>query len=339
MGVREELPVELLLRIARIVGKTSFTWFVYAVLNYAISDRESIVDSFFSFWTLAVFVILSLLYLVELGNSAYNSGFGGYVRAWTSLRLLWPGNWSKMVKFMHLLQHDIETARREFRKLVRENKSFAIYEREYNKSLVQIMWDTKKELDRFYGIDCSLNIKLFRDEKGDGLAYFVHPEKNYLKTFLRVKSHREVKLEKDKRHEFTEREGGEKFKILLGEAWQPEELALNFQKNDRIDMPRVNSGYNYVFQGNDHFFLDNDLPAAERTKRYYSTSNNYMRFYQSVAIFLISGHQKSGVRATDTIYGLLVIDSFKKNVFHAPSTRLVGGYVAHRLKEVFDELF
>ena len=94
-----------------------------------------------------------------------------------------------------------------------------------------------------------------------------------------------------------------------------------------------NLAYNYVFFNKaQRYWICNNLAKAVNKKEFFSSSKDYNKYYNSLALFLLSSKQINE-NVNDNVIGLFIIDSIKKQVFEKIIIGRVGGYLAHRLFE------
>jgi hypothetical protein len=178
-------------------------------------------------------------------------------------------------------------------------------------------------------------VKLFA-HKTSGATGNIPLKDAVLTTWLRVPSARERALRET--GTLRARENDEVFKIITGtkgHANRMAQKAVEFRRGRK----RVNSAYNHVFGNTEHFFVCNDLPAAAASGAFFSTSANFEDYYRSLAVFLVNANIAAGAPVDhQPVWGVFVIDSYETKRFEVNIMRAVGGYMAHRIYEVLDQL-
>lgn len=195
-----------------------------------------------------------------------------------------------------------------------------IFEESHNDTILEMIKDILllyKTIVNLIAPDVSINIKRF--DKSNN---------NNLETYIRIPSKYEILRTEDDMN--YARKNQETFKIK-------HESLENLKNYSDFS---VNTAYNYVcnFQQNERFWICNNLKKAEEEKIYYSSSKNYSKYYDSLAIFLISDKINNEHSSTlkDSAIGLLIFDSKITHAFHHKYIKELGGYLTHKLYTFLD---
>jgi len=222
------------------------------------------------------------------------------------------------------------------------------------KHLQKLLIEIQDAIQSGIGEYVSINVKLFTHTNGDDIKSKSQITSTELITFERRPSFLEI--EKSRHNELERRKDEEIFKICQNfyschkklSDWITElketytkKFSINPENKDDLknNLFRLNSAFNYVLGSNSHYFISNDIEKDTENGYFFSNSNNYDKYYKSLAVFLINKPTNSG---SDIVlnqpFGMLIIDCNKKHVFEELFISQLVGYYAHRLHEYF-ELF
>lgn len=183
------------------------------------------------------------------------------------------------------------------------------------------------------GLDeTSVNIKI-PINTGSGGRNISDLDHAVLKTYERAPSPLEGKItmEEDGGALPILRERSNKERFIISN----EDNAVNWIENHlgecRKGHLRCNSAYIQVLGSGTHSWISNDLIKAKQKKQFYSTSEEWIKYYKSLAVVAIAPHQKKLNGCIDNSFGILIADSPKKNAFNKGLTQKILGYYAHRL--------
>lgn len=202
----------------------------------------------------------------------------------------------------------------------------------------QILVRFKRVFDIVAG-DVSIHIKLIE-------RYDPKQRKAFSQTISRVSSTREedYDIPRQSKEEFVisneidikELERKQKFYNARNET-------LDTSSNKKPQ--KVNSAYNQVIYGTSKYWLCNDLDFATKQNKYFSSSSNYQKYYNSLVIFVIADKDmENNPIPIDKIKGLLIVDSKDKGSFNKDYIKEIGGYLTHKLNrllspEYFENFF
>lgn len=190
------------------------------------------------------------------------------------------------------------------------NKTENLTDRDLRVELSKILYSIQKVLSTII-VDVSVNIKL---------AYKKNDDINiYLKAIARVPSTNEKKIN------IPDRSMDETF-IL---TW--EQKIEEIKKQAQNYTFKVNSAYNQAFLNN--YWICNNLNESEIKGHYYSNSENYEKYYTSLAVFSI--HTKNEKKFLSDIKGFLIFDSKHSGCFEVTNIKHLGAYFSHRLNRLF----
>lgn len=212
--------------------------------------------------------------------------------------------------------------------------------------LRRLMRKIKETFEEFTGAPISVNIRIYANENESASPGAVSTSHTYLQTLERVASNKEVQTSK-KNNNGRERTFEEKF--YLGKIRYKKESNIKDWINDEIihqdkvlkregQKYKINSAYNYVLGNDKSYFISNNLDKDTKEGIYYSSSSDYLKFYNSLAIVRIGPYFNKRIPndPLNTTNGLLIIDSLETGIFDYAFTRQLLGYYAHRLHPVVE---
>ncbi len=94
----------------------------------------------------------------------------------------------------------------------------------------------------------------------------------------------------------------------------------------------INSIFTYLITQRKRYWMSNDLTIDEKNDVFYTSSDNYIEFYNSMAAFSIAPPNKSVLPE-----GLLIFDTRKTGVFSEEECVNLFGYIAHLFYELLIE--
>lgn len=122
---------------------------------------------------------------------------------------------------------------------------------------------------------------------------------------------------------------GEELKTWIHQTIIPKAKQFEKDKHD-WSYNRVNSAYCYVMGNHRPYYISNDLKKEEEQGYFYSNSENWDKYYRSMAVFRIA-HYDLQKKSNTAPNGLLIVDSYSTHVFESGFMRHLIGYYAHRL--------
>ncbi|MEF2230446.1 MAG: hypothetical protein V3571_05920 [Pseudodesulfovibrio sp.] len=266
-----------------------------------------------------VFLLWAFLYGVRRGLA----GNGCCVKYRVLLSLVNPIPAWKAIKLLH-----------EFHHLLHEKKSrmkgyadLTVGSDNVMSSFRDIVNKAQQVLSCALGVDVAVHIKMFESEERGGAC--VSLEQSVLKTYVRAPS-RQERRRRDA-GKLSARRNDEQFKVVPTLWNDIEKLKSDYPPDAAL---KVNSGYNYAFT-REHYWVGNNLRKQSKKGTYYSTSENWELFYNSLAVFLISAPIDAGKDVGECPFGLFIVDSHETGRFDKKRLKYVGGYLAHRLHDFF----
>lgn len=239
----------------------------------------------------------------------------------TKVRLLLPCIEKGRPKLIYKLHREVEHKLIELEYDLKKNY-LTLSKQDKRLRIKQILLKFKKVFDVIAG-DVSIHIKL---------VHKVDDDKAYCKAISRVSSNRETDFDR-------QRKSTEEFIISNEENIDNLQSKYNLDNNDR-QSKKINSAYNQVIYGESKYWICNDLISASKENKYYSTSNNYGHYYNSLAIFVITDKDiENNISQLGNIKGLLIIDSIETGCFHKSSMKELGGYLTHKLNRFLSNIY
>lgn len=236
-------------------------------------------------------------------------------------------------------------------------KSYYSLEREIVKELKHKNISKDKDLEIIYAIinkmldlvndfypNTSINIKLFT-HMCNNCNEPVHSDNNEC-------NHCKDEIAKDKKYLYTALRDTNNYKdeqrrnneiyiisdsIDLDEL-KKEETTLNLSnENTKVDYA-VNNIFNKLMLGmyQSKYYICSNLNYAKKNNEYYSTSRDYLEYYNSIAIFLIDNPTPNGGVTSPS--GVLIFDNKDIEIFEDGFIKEIGGYFSLRLNFVLKEL-
>lgn len=199
---------------------------------------------------------------------------------------------------------------------------------EVSKLIDSILQEYQHCLHSLTGVDFSLNIKLFKEDKQKG-NYIAYTYRRFPGT-LELKGHEEQEI----RYRYDNEE------FLVCTCKQKDIYKLYDSIKDYIDDGseyKRNLAYDYALNSQEHFWMSNDLKKDNNAKQFISSSNDYSLFYNSLAVFLISPPMRTRSDKKN-IAGLFIVDSIKTNVFISKESKMLIGLLSHMLYEIISIL-
>lgn len=187
-------------------------------------------------------------------------------------------------------------------------------------------------LQKTLGEDFSLNIKLFEKKVNSDSSNLSDIRDAVLLTYERVPSKKE--REKELSHIIKKRSNSEKFVIS---KWEPDKINKLYSIIDSYNGTyKKNLAYDFVFSANNHFWLSNDLEKDKKQMLFTSISDNYLDYYKSLAVFLLSPPLNVGEHVdVENVLGLIIFDTIETNVFHTEYSKQILGYFSHLIYDYF----
>lgn len=184
--------------------------------------------------------------------------------------------------------------------------------------LTNILNECKKVFN-VISIDVAIHIKLIEDTNTNG---------TFLASMCRVPSKREESMDIERSNLETYSLSDEVNIDVLEEEFKRENI-------------RSNLAYNWAYKSYKKFWICNDLKEAKKIKKFYSSSNNYEKFYTSLAVFGLYNKNFDDTQEINIsdIKGFLIIDCWKKGAFEFKYTKQLSGYMAHRINRLLDEYY
>ena len=100
---------------------------------------------------------------------------------------------------------------------------------------------------------------------------------------------------------------------------------------------KKNSYFDYVLSTSHNAYLSNNLKEDEHNNVFFSSSNHYLQFYESLGVFAIVPPEREQDREA-AIKGLLTFDCHKTNRFSEEECTLMMGLMAHFVYDILESL-
>lgn len=318
-----------------VAGSAASIWAIWDKLSNATASFWCSIGAALTtpvIWWLSGAIVL-ILFLLQ--KTAANMRARGDITFLTLARRLNPLIYCRVIVQLHLLQHIHDALIRRIDD--HPNRGVTLFrDATFSELLSAFLKKAKHILDLCTGGDVAVHIKLFEHVTTQNASVIDLPDA-VLQTALRVPSDREFNL-RSADDPLPARSHTEEFRIIHGTDGSAQEMLK--KETEYEDAERaVNSGYNYVFGETEHFFLCNNLRKAVKKKKFFSTSRNYEKYYNALAVFLVNAHVEPRMPIDPKpVFGILAVDSIKPHVMELTTTRSVAGYMAHRLNNVFSHL-
>ncbi|MGJ0373055.1 hypothetical protein NG764_08865 [Aliarcobacter cryaerophilus] len=241
-----------------------------------------------------------------------------------------PINSFKLILELHKLEHLLL----EKKKILKANGLFqdeneVFFDENKNFHLRDEVKDILEKFQTIFNIfsrDVSVNFKRLKRE-------------DLLETYKRIPSKLEKIKENDKEfYSFIPRTYNEIFKVSNNCVIQQMEKLSKEEENKDYSF---NSAYDYVLSPNkDKYWICNNLKKSLAKKTFFSSSKDYEKYYNSLAIFNVSekyDQSDEKIKDNSRTMGLLIFDGRTK-AFNPKIAKELGGYLAHRLHSfLFEE--
>ena len=174
---------------------------------------------------------------------------------------------------------------------------------------------------KIFGIDLTINIKKLDVDK----------EKNkVLSPYIHCKGNQDVNSPFERNFNYQY--------ILLEDESNDVEIytkrAIEYNKNHGSSSYKVNSIFSYLLSKDENTcWMSNDLSIDAKNYLFYTSSDNYIKHYNSLAVFKIIQPENKTVPK-----GIIVFDSHDPYKFSESECKLFMGFVAHFIYEIFDEI-
>jgi hypothetical protein len=296
-----------------------------------------------------IFLLLICFTIVVVGYAVYNSlikcgelsiedkscGRLSIVSLWS---LINPAYSLRTFNLLHEFHHTYYEQVRAITDLpLKERDELSLEDGVVQLAVDSLLSKSKVILDMVLQDDVAVHIKLFESKLIRELCDISRAE-SHLRTYRRNPSKRE--LEKQQTIGQRSRNQIELFDTNPNQTLsQIADLKRTYLKNDRKGTPRINSAYNYILSPNNpKYFVCNDLHLAETKGLFYSNSDDWEKFYSSLAVFLIlhpGGDEFKAGSTNRNPLGMFIVDSYSKGRFDRWRLRMVAGFLAHRFYDFF----
>lgn len=205
----------------------------------------------------------------------------------------------------YIIKREIETHRLSDKKEVKE----------FVRQLVSVF---QESLSLIFNLDMTIGIKLITSSG----------RRNVLQTYLLIPSKDEV--ERDNRKVLDD------YLLKRIDSDDITDYAKEVSKFTTQRLPQ-NSAFNYVLSSNKTYWMSNDLRIDEKEGVFMTTSKNYKKYYNSMAVFAICPPCFDG-EAKVTMRGVLTFDTLETGQFCENECKFLMGYLAHCLYEILKDL-
>lgn len=283
----------------------------------------------FSFYSMYYFLFLFLLLIIYFLRKVkiFSTNSCKRIGLIILFKSLSPINSFKLILELHKLEHLLL----EKKKILKANGLFqdeneVFFDENKNFHLQDEVKDILEKFQTIFNIfsrDVSVNFKRLKSE-------------DLLETYKRIPSKLEKIKENDKEiYSFKPRTYDEIFKVSNNCVIQQMERLSKEEKNKDYSF---NSAYDYVlFPNNDKYWICNNLKKSLDKKTFFSSSKDYEKYYNSLAIFNVSEKSDEKIEDNSRTMGLLIFDGRTK-AFNPKIAKELGGYLAHRLHSfLFEE--
>ena len=314
------------------------------IANYIFSPRWG---HFFILMTAVAFVVflLSRVARVKLRGwggtkNEQNWIYQDRIALEAALTRFYPLKFHGVLQGIHFFQHEFEKWVKILSKYPDQKKE--IIDEDFLAGINDLLIKAKSILNAYLMDDVAVHIKLFVGSKD--WTRTTDLKNAVLKTYYRIPPKRKARGRSNDEIFKASATIPQDWSSYFDKLGKTEHLRLENQLNSDEE-ERINTAYDYVLQPYEHFYICNDLALAQKQGAFYSNSLHYEEFYNSLAVFLIYPHLGDGQHIGEQHkkdkpfpVGLLIIDSLSTGLFDK-SLRDVGGYLAHRFYEYFEQVF
>ncbi len=222
----------------------------------------------------------------------------------------------KLIFELHQLEHKMISKSKILKENYKFNKDNAYFAETENKLLKDILTNILEDYQKIFNLvsrNVSVNFKRFIDD-------------STLETFVRIPSRKEI-LNASLENEQAEKARTLKELFKVSNETNIENLKFTSKEEKNFS---VNSAYNNVLYKENKYWICNNLKKATEKGTFFSTSKNYVAYYNSLVVFAVCDKVITGKDIKDLTMGLLIFDS-NSNSFEHKITKELGGYLTHKL--------
>lgn len=190
--------------------------------------------------------------------------------------------------------------------------------KEVKESVKQLVSVFQESLSLIFNLDMTIGIKLIASSG----------RKKVLQTYLLIPSRDEV--ERDNRKVLDD------YLLKRIDSDDIADYAKGVSKSKSQGLPQ-NSAFNYVLSSNKTYWMSNNLRIDEINGSFMTTSKNYKRYYNSMAVFAICPPCSDGEKKVP-MRGVLTFDTLETGLFSEKECKFLMGYFAHCLYEILKDL-
>lgn len=189
------------------------------------------------------------------------------------------------------------------------------------KSVISLLESYRNALNDTFNLDLSIEIKLVKSKGTDKI----------LQPYLFVPSSKELEI------------GDRRQKNYFLKALDSDDITDYVKKSQKYAKKKgsdeflTNSAFDFVLSSTTTYWMSNDLEADTSKGLFFTSSDNLTSHYKSMAVFAIIPPAKAG-ETNLPIDGLLIFDTIETGVFSEIECKLMMGYMAHCIYEIFNKL-
>lgn len=280
------------------------------------------------------FLLLAFLLLVFV-QGCYRDAHGkvcGRPRLLFFLMISNPVQWWKVMKKIHDFQHDYELG------VAGSIGLTSVQDVKLVDATSRLLQHVQQAIEAITGAEVAVHIKLFFTKDGTSSDRPRSHSEAVLRTYFRVPTRKE---ELQAKHDDKRLRRNQPFQIILEPGGKGAVLHASRAAGSAIGDKGLknNSAYNYCFSAGQHYWVNNDLRRAYNEKKFFSDSDRWEEFYNSLAVIVINKHDRmqTGLfdRSEPCPVGLLILDSPASGAFDRYIVPRVAGYFAHRFHQFF----
>ena len=185
-----------------------------------------------------------------------------------------------------------------------------------NHALEEFLRVIHASIYKTFRLDLTINIKRLSQDRQDNLC---------LVPFIHYRNVAE-------RNQGNPRDFNYKYYIEVVDDRKLSRYAQRARNYNRDSGYEVNSIFTYLINQRKRFWMSNDLKIDQEIGDFYTSSDNYPDYYQSLAVFSLTPPEKDTVPE-----GLLIFDTKKTGKFSETECVNLFGYIAHLFYELLIE--
>ena len=191
---------------------------------------------------------------------------------------------------------------------------------EAEKRIEDLLYDIHVAIMRSFGLDMTINIKMLIMDRDNNLC---------LVPFKHFRNIAERRITSPRAFNYCYYIEPDEYDSLSRYATKAQQYHNQDSMNRRY---KVNSIFTYLITKKKRYWMSNDLTLDEKMGDFYTSSDNYPKFYKSMAAFSLIPPDCGKLPE-----GIVIFDTKKKGVFSEEECVYLFGFIAHLFYELIIE--